>query len=287
MKILVLGSSGMLGRVLVKEFKSKNWIVCGTAIDQADFVFDIRDDFKLNCLIESFYPDIIVNTVAIIDHEVCDAHPGLAYQINARPLTILTEICKKKNIFLVQISTDYYYHGNKNLKHKEDARICLLDEYARTKYAAEIFTLLYNNSLVVRTNIVGFRNDKTQPSFVEWVIDALVNKRNINIFDDVYVSSIDVSCFANVLSQLLVKKPVGIFNVASCDVFTKKDFAIGLAKKLNFDFSNFNIGSVKNLSHNVRADSLGLDVSKIEDLLKISLPTMEEVIDNILLEVGK
>ena len=289
MRVVVLGSTGMLGQALIKEANIRKIDVFGMADKNADFSFDIKDDKALSNFICKMQPDVVINTVAIINLDFCEEHPDLAYLVNARPVALLTNLCREVGSFFVHISTDHYFIREKDKKHKESDKVVLVNEYARTKHVAEVFALNYLNSLVLRTNIVGFRYQKDNSTFVEWAVDSLKNKREMTLFSDFYASSIDVRFFAKALFDLLEKKekPVGLLNLASKEVSTKRDFIMCLAKKLNMDFSHTKTSKVSTLGRIKRAESLGLDVSKAEELLGYELPTMNEVVDNLVSEYLK
>lgn len=281
MKILILGSTGMLGQALTIEAHKRNYEVIGIARENADFCIDITDDQTLKKTIDVLKPNLIINTVAIVSHKICQENPALAYITNARPVAVLSEIARQKNIYLVQISTDHYYTGDYNLQHSEKSPIRLVNEYAMTKYAAEQFSLIHQKSLVVRTNIVGFRYKSDSPSFAEWVFSSLVNQQPMSLFDDFFTSSIDVTSFAKILFDMLAKEYFGLLNIANREVFSKKTFIEAIANSLGCGLENTKLGSIFDLKGGSRAESLGLDVSKAEKILGYNLPTMKEVVANL------
>jgi dTDP-4-dehydrorhamnose reductase len=277
-KLLLLGSTGLLGQALLKEIKLRNLSVVGVARSGADVNFDISDDNAVIAFIRNNKFFTIINTCAIVDYRLCEEDKKLAYLVNARPSSILTNLAKETNAYYIFISTDGYYNGDRGLKHKESDGILLLNEYTRTKYCGEFFTLTNPDSLVIRTNIVGFKGRQNQPTFVEWVIDSLKNNIPMTLFNDYYTSSISVTQFSKVLCDLIQKKPSGIINLASSQVSTKAQFIQKLAEKFDFRLNNTKIGSVNMINGPKRADSSGLDVSRAEKILGYSLPNLEEVI---------
>lgn len=277
-KILILGSTGLLGQSLMKEIKSRGIEVTGVARSNADVCFDITDDNTLISFIKKNRFSIIINTCAIVNHKLCEQNNALAYQVNSRPSAILANLAKENNAYYVYISTDGYYSGDRDYKHTEEHDIKLFNEYARTKYCGEVFTLTNPDSLVIRTNIVGFRGKADQPTFVEWVINSLTNNVEMTLFNDYYTSSISVTQFAKALCDLLPKKISGILNLACSQVSTKLQFINKLAKEFNLNLNNAKEGTVNSLAGSFRPDSLGLDTSKAEKLLGYALPNLDEVI---------
>ncbi|WP_027402558.1 SDR family oxidoreductase [Aphanizomenon flos-aquae] len=282
MKILVLGSTGMLGQALIKESLNRKFKVTGIAREKSDLCCDIANDKSLIEAITSISPDIIINTVAIVNLKICEEQPSLAYLINARPVAILSQMAHQKDIRLVQISTDHYYTGDQNYQHNENDPINLINEYARTKYIAEQFALVNPQSLVVRTNIVGFRHRINNPTFIEWVLDSLCKKSPMALFNDFFTSSIDVASFAKILFDVLEQKYSGVLNIANKEVFSKKIFIEAIANELGYSLENTKTSSMLDLGEIPRGESLGLNVSKVEQLLGYNLPTMDQVIRNLI-----
>ncbi len=280
-KILLLGSTGLLGQALIKEAKKRNLEIIGVAHLNADFNLDITDDEALTSLIKNQKPDVIINTCAIVNHKLCDEDSKLAYDVNAKPSAVLANLADELGFYYIFISTDGYYNGDNDLKHTVNDKISLLNEYARTKFAGECFALTNKTALVVRTNIIGFRGKENQPTFVEWVINSLKNSVEMTLFDDYFTSSITVNQFSKALFDLLPKRPSGILNLASSEVFSKEKFIKKLATALNLKLKNAKTGSVKNLTTSKRTNSLGLDVSETEKLLGYNLPDLDEVIAEI------
>lgn len=282
-KILILGSTGMLGQALVNAAKIRNMNFYGMADSGADFNFDVQNDNVLTKLINDLRPDVVINTIAIVSIEKCESNPVLSYLVNTRPVGIIAKVCNEIGAYFIQVSTDHYFVGDKDKAHSELDRVVLINEYARTKYLAEALTLAYSNSLVLRTNIVGFKGDSKNPTFVEWVINAFINRTQIHLFNDFFTSSIDVNTFADIVfDKIYQKRPRGILNVASAEVFSKKNFIENLSTRLGFDVQNHsNESSVFSLNPHLRAESLGLRVSKVEHKLNCKMPTMKMVIDSL------
>jgi dTDP-4-dehydrorhamnose reductase len=277
MNIVVVGATGMLGQALLREGARRGNKPIGLARNYADYNVNITDSGKLVRTLEQIRPDVVINAAAVTSLAECEQDANLAYFVNARSVAILADICAKMGIYLVQISTDHYFVNDRDAKHAETSPICLVNEYARTKYAGEVFALTCSGTLVVRTNIVGFRG-KGQPTFIEWAIAALESEERITLFEDFFTSSIHVDGFAAALFDILPKKIAGTLNLAAREVSSKKEFICLLADELRIELANTTSGSVSELCGPRRAESLGLDVDRAERLLGYKLPTTREVI---------
>ena len=268
----------MLGQALMREARRRGLDVCGASRSRSDYRVDIRDDAGLVRMLDETAPRVVVNCAAITDLNACEADPGQTYAVNARAVSILAEHCALRGIHLVQISTDHYFTGDAGRKHDEDAAVRLVNEYARCKYAGERFALTCAGSLVVRTNVVGFRGWQHHPTFVEWALNSLKSGAAMTLFSDFYTSSIDVEHFASALFDAISKRATGVLNIASREVSSKQTFIEALARAVHCPLSNAKSGSVTSVHGAPRAESLGLDVGKAEELLGYRFPGLDEVI---------
>jgi len=274
----------MLGKMLVYVLNKKNQKVVTVARTKADLQVDLLEDVeKLATFIRKEQPDVVINTTAIINLLECENNPEQAYLINSRLPAILADVCDKLNIYYIQISTDHYYVGDNNNVHNEDDSVQLLNEYARTKYLGEVLTNFYKKTLIVRTNIVGFKGQEGKPTFIEWILSSLEENKKIHAFTDFYTSSIDVERFSEILYELILKQTTGVVNIAASDVVSKYEFITKIAEKLGKDHLVYK-DTLQNLTQEVkRANSLGLDIQKLTNLIgKDKIPSSNEVIDWVL-----
>lgn len=285
MRVLLLGATGMLGQELVRVLKKYKFVVVTSSRNNSDYNIDyFLESNRINEIISEVKPQIIINAVAIVNLRYCELNPDEAYVINSRLPSIITEICKNNNIYFIQISTDHYYSNEGKMKHCENYPVKLLNEYARTKYAGECLALTYEHSLVIRTNLVGFRNRLSSPTFIEWVLKSLEDEKEIVGYTDYYTSSIDVRTFSEILIDLIKIKYTGLINVASSEVISKYEFISSLASLLGKEHKVIK-GQLLRENGAFRANSLGLDIKQLKKVLpKNKIPSSNEVIKKIYLE---
>ncbi|QNK87243.1 SDR family oxidoreductase [Sporosarcina sp. resist] len=283
MKVLLVGSTGMLGQQLYKKMIEGGIEVVTVARSNSMYQIDLfADEGKLIGIIKAERPDVVINSAALINLKECEENPGKAYAINARIPGLIGLACREINSYFVQISTDHYYSNDGKKLHNERDKIILLNEYARTKYAGECFALTNNKSLVIRTNIVGFRNKKNEPTFIEWAVSSLQAHEEITGFDDFYTSSIDVETFSDILIGLIDERITGVINVAAADVVSKFDFIYEIAKKLGKEQYVLK-GKTNQFQGIKRAESLGLDTTKLKGILKNQeVPITKQVVDRLI-----
>jgi len=280
--VLVLGNTGLLGQAVERRFISAGYRVLGASRKSAEMPIDITDGAALARLLRDVAPAAVINCAALVDIEQCEADYSCAWAINAEPLIELSRWSRATARPLVHVSTDQFFSGDARLSHAETHAVTLLNNYAKTKYAGELLALSAEKALVLRTAIIGIRGWE-KPTFAEWALDVVCNNRDVMLFADAFTSAIDTGTFVDVVYQLLNEKKTGLYNVGSAEVYSKAEFVIELAKQLSANLTRVKIGSVTKMSAR-RSDSLGLDVSKVEQAIGKKMPTLEEVAKNIILQ---
>lgn len=274
--LLVFGATGLLGQAVVAEAKRRGVQALGVARKGANFDVDLTNMVQVAELFALVSPTRVINAAANTNLDSCEQDPGGTYLINARAVALIAEQCRASGASLVHVSTDHFFTGDGPHVHAEDSAVTLVNEYARSKYAGEGFARNLPGSLVIRTNITGFRGWFGQPTFAEWAVDAILNRRPLKLFHDFYTSTIDVDSFSRLLFELFDTGAVGVINLASSTVSSKSDFVRELAAAFGIRLDWATVASVRDMP-TARAESGGLDVSKAERLLGYSLPTLREV----------
>lgn len=280
MTLLVTGDTGLLGRALVDLCRRRGLVVIGASRNSRELACDIADDASVARLLDRARPAVVVNTAALTNIDRCDADPVSAWQINARAVAFLAHRCRERDARLVQISTDHYFVGSGPERHDENAPVTLVNEYARCKYAGEAFALANADSLVVRTNFTGRRGVPGEPTLLEWLFDAAVSRRPVTLFADVFVSTIDVGAAARGILDLVDRRVVGVVNLASREVFSKKTLLERVAVAIGHPLTAVKSGGVSGLRTR-RATNLGLDVRRAEGLLNYRLPGLADVVTSL------
>lgn len=278
MKIVILGANGMLGKALVKELSPCYEV---TGLTHSDL--DVTDGAKILTKLDALMPDLIINAAAIVNLAVCEENPSLGYLVNTRAQSLLTEFARAQGVRCIYISTDHYYTGDRQRLHTESDSIKLVNEYARTKYLGECAALSYNRALVLRTNIIGFRGDKSRPTFAEWAIKSLLAGEKLTLFTDFYTSPLTARQLARLVHKAISINLSGLYNAAGNFAISKAEFILKLAAKLKVT-PVFNEGSVRAIAGIRRAESLGLNSSSIAAALNEKMPTLKEVLADLMAE---
>jgi dTDP-4-dehydrorhamnose reductase len=232
----------------------------------------LNDINKLVKQIDNIQPNLIINTTGLTSVEACESNPILAKYVNVDLAANIAYVARELNIPLVHISTDHLFSGlNKN--ESETSEPCPVNEYGKSKLAAEKLILDLNSSvLILRTNFYGWGSSFKQ-SFSDWIISQLRAKKQINIFSDVFYTPILISNLVEIAHQLLDRSASGIYNVIGSERLSKYDFAVRLAQVFNLPQDLLISSSITEARHLVmRPRDMSLSNLKLKNELGCDLP---------------
>ena len=213
MKILLFGSSGMVGTAIEEMCLKKN-IGC-IGLSHKDI--EITDTGRVNSIIEKHKPDIVINSVAIVGINPCEERPDMAFAVNSTTVLNLARICQMHGIVLVQTSTHAVFDGTKDDYYTEDDLPNPTGIYSASKYLSERFAAnLCKKHYVVRFPTLYGRRRNQALGFVDKVLQRMAKGEELRIADDKIDSPTYTLDLAEALISLLEQShPFGIYHIAN------------------------------------------------------------------------
>jgi dTDP-4-dehydrorhamnose reductase len=280
LNVLILGSSGVLGKSIYSELKTKKNIkLFNTGLKKRKF--DMTNKKKLSNFIKSTIPNIVINCSGIVDIDFCERQKTKAKKINfqiVKNLFLIKKKCKI-NFFLIHFSTDHIYDAIFKKKSKENSKPKILNYYARTKLMSEKICLKNKDCLVLRTNFFG-KTNSNHLTLSDWIIKTSKKNKSINLFNDIYFSPLYLNTLNKIIYKILSRSLFfsGIFNLGSKNGFSKYNFG----KKIIDGKGLKNVSIHGILSSNFfkikRPKNMMMDVSKFEKKFNILLPSLNNEI---------
>jgi dTDP-4-dehydrorhamnose reductase len=147
MKILLVGKTGQLGGDIIKN----NTVHEIYAPDRT--ALDIRSRDAINAVIQSYRPDVVINTAAFHNVPLCETDPLNAFNVNCVSVQELARACNRIKALFVTFSTDYVFDGEKKALYTEDDKPNPLQIYGITRIAGEYAakSAAPDNSIIIRT----------------------------------------------------------------------------------------------------------------------------------------
>lgn len=210
MKVLIIGSEGMLGQDLVDILSRENE-VSTTTID----TLDITDIEKTVTTVKNINPDVVIHAAAFTDVDGSESNPDLAYKVNAIGTRNVAVACQETDSALVYICTDYVFDGTKGSSYKEYDQTKPLSVYGKTKHSGEIYIRdILNKFYIVRTAwLYGYNG----PNFVTTMLNLAKKMDSISVVADQVGSPTYTVDLSKAIAELIKKPAYGIYHITNSD----------------------------------------------------------------------
>ena len=165
-KILVLGSRGMAGHVILKYLKEQGHCVLGAAKSYADLIIDVDCVDSIDDCLRNRSWDIVINCIGLL---VKDSNTDFskAIKVNSWFPHYLAQQLKDTDSRLIHLSTDCVFSGQRG-QYDEKYQPDETNNYGKTKAMGEI-----NNGkdLTVRLSIIG-PELKQGTGLLNWILTS-------------------------------------------------------------------------------------------------------------------
>lgn len=218
-KVLVLGSTGMVGHIITRYLISLNKFeitnISRSKLNTNTLIIDIRDKKRLKEAITKIKPDVVINCLGILIKESEEKH-DLAIYINSYLPHFLEKLGKKKNFKLIHISTDCVFSGQKGDYIETDFKDGK-DYYARTKGLGEIFN---ERNLTFRTSIIGPELKKAGTGLFHWF---MTQTEKVFGYSKTYWTGITTLELAKAINQAIDQDLVSLYHLVPEKKISKYD----------------------------------------------------------------
>jgi dTDP-4-dehydrorhamnose reductase len=222
-KILLLGSTGMLGTYIYSWFSKK----CFPIIKVNYRITDDKFCNLENILLESGLNDktCVINCIGLIPQRNISADKSKYMLVNGLFPNALWLICKKYNAQMIQPSTDCVFSGAKG-KYIETDIHDEVSDYGLSKSAGEP-----DDCTIIRCSIIGLEL-KNFKSFVQWVINSVRSKEKISGWDNHLWNGITCLEYCKLINYIVTENKFwkGVQHIYSPDTLSKYQMACLIVK---------------------------------------------------------
>lgn len=218
-KIMILGSTGMLGHQVFYRLKEENYEIVDVSyrnkLRPESNILDLHKKDEVEDLIRKERPDYIVNCVGVLIKGAND-NPANAIYLNSYLPHFLAQVCDDFNSKLIHISTDCVFSGEKGGYVESDEKDGK-DIYAKTKALGEVENM---HHLTLRTSIIGPELKNNGEGLFHWFMSQ---KGETNGFTKAIWSGVTTSELANVIVAALEQDIKGLYHVTNGQPINKFD----------------------------------------------------------------
>jgi len=212
MLFLISGGRGQLGRALKKNLNKQ-------AINPGREEMDICSLGDVEKIFKIYNPDILIHTAALTDVARCEKNPHLAYKINVEGTYNLARVCKRQDIPMVYISTDFVFGGTKTNPYSELDQPGPLNIYGKSKLKGEeVVKTMGGPFFIIRTSWLYGDGEKSFPVKIK---KALQNGNKVYLPPWEKGSPTYVPHLASKLIEVIRTGKFGLYHLASRGVASR------------------------------------------------------------------
>ncbi len=224
---------------------------------------DIRDRGLLEQLMDDIDPSVVINTAVIGNINQCEKDPELAFDINYKAHGNVIEVCNRRDIRLVYVSTSSVFDGGKG-NYRETDQTIPGTVYGRTKMMGEELTRRTSQDWAIFRVTGLYGNYQRKPDFISQVIQEFLMGGEFSFWDQIFSPGYG-PFVAQAIMGLVEREVGGIWHIAGKEQLSR--FMIGEILR-----DHVGKGIVKRTG---TPDWLPKDRSLCIDKLRYELPDLE------------
>jgi len=222
MKILVTGANGQLGkciRDISNHYPEYNFLFLGRK------ELDIVNKEAIRVLFDKEEFDYCVNTAAYTNVEKAESEKEKAFLVNEDGVKNLAKQCKKNNITLIQVSTDYVFDGKKRAPYTEKDPTNPVNVYGASKLEGEkVLQEIWRKHYIIRTSWLYSQYGQ---NFYNMILRFVKEGKSLTVTTEQTGTPTNANDLAEAILNIITSdsKKYGIYNYSNQGEATWYDFA--------------------------------------------------------------
>jgi len=215
MKIAVIGANGQLGSDICDALEVNGDELVKLTIEDIDIV----DKNSVDGAFKGLSVDLIINTAAYHNVELCEENQIKAFEVNALGSLNLANLANNLDIPVLHISTDYVFDGEKKAPYIETDMPVPLNVYGNTKLSGEYFiSAIAKKYYVLRVSGIYGANPCMAKgyNFVDLMIKLSKERDEVRVVDDEFLTPTYTGEIANQIVKIVHTNPkYGLYHVTA------------------------------------------------------------------------
>lgn len=230
MRVLVTGVKGQLGYDVVRELEKRGHTAIGVDVEE----MDITDAMTVDRVISDSMVDAVVHCAAYTAVDAAEDNVGVCTKINADGTENIAKVCKKLDIKMVYISTDYVFDGQGNRPWEPDDVVTEpLNMYGMSKYLGEQAVQKYLEKFyIVRIAWVFGINGK---NFIKTMLRLGKENGKVSVVNDQFGSPTYTEDLAVLLVDMVETNRYGIYHATNEGFCSWYEFACEIFRQVGMD----------------------------------------------------
>ncbi len=232
MRIAITGANGQLGTDLVRVLRDGGHDVVPWTHEE----IELADGDCTQRTVQSAEPDAVIHTAAMHNVDDCEADPIRAFQVNALGSRDLARACEDAGAWLIGISTDYVFDGDRDEPYREGDCPRPLNAYGITKLAGEAFALASASRCTVMrvSGLYGWAPCRAKGlNFVDLMCKLGREREEVRVVDNETVTPTLTLDIARQVEALLASPVMGVVHATAEGQCTWHEFAAEIFRLAN------------------------------------------------------
>lgn len=224
MKVLVTGAAGMLGTDLCADLAARGHDVIATDFRDGFTPLDITDTKATHDFVAAHKPDAILHCAAWTDVDGAERTPEPAYKVNALGAWNVASAASAAGAWLVHVSTDFVFDGEKGDRYDEFDAVNPLGAYGRSKEIGErlVRETLPGRHMIARTAWLYGVHGKNLPFAI---LNAAKTRPELSFVSDQIVCPTHTKDLSRKMIDLMENPLPGTYHVCSAGQCSLFEFA--------------------------------------------------------------
>lgn len=282
MKVLVTGVKGQLGYDVMRELAKRNIEGIGVDIDE----MDITDPVSVDKVITEAAPDAVIHCAAwtAVDAAEDEDKKEKVRLVNVEGPRNIAKVCKKLDIKMIQISTDYVFDGQGERPWEPDDPTGPVSVYGLTKRDGENAVMeILDKYFIVRIAWVFGINGK---NFVKTMLNLSKTHDSLTVVNDQWGSPTYTYDLARLLVDMVLTDKYGIYHATNEGFINWYDFAVAIFKEAGI---TMNVKPVTTAEYGVskaaRPFNSRMSKDKLDKMGFKRLPSWEDALKRYMVEL--
>ena len=285
MRVLVTGAKGQLGTDVMEQLNANNIEAVG--IDREEL--DIVD--KKAC--EEFFEkanaekriDAVIHCAAYTAVDKAEDEQELSYNINALGTENIALACKKFDMKLMYISTDYVFNGQGERPWEPDDEREPLNVYGKTKYEGELFVeKLSGKYFIVRIAwVFGIAGH----NFIKTMLKLAKERDSLTVVDDQIGSPTYTADLSKLLVSMIQTDKYGRYHATNEGYCSWYEFAKEIFKVAGVEIDVKPVDSSAYPAKAKRPANSRMEKSKLDEMGFKRLPSWQDATRRYIEELQK
>lgn len=283
--ILTTGLTGLVGSRIAQLLAGKHEFF---NMDLTTGV-DITDKRKIENFVKKHSAKVMLHLAAYTNvngaYEQTGDKEGLCYKVNVEGTRNIAQVCKENDMYLIAISTDFVFSGEKEEPYVETDQPNPIEWYGQTKAWAEEEVKKSGAKHAIGRIGYPFRAEfEAKPDIVAKTRQGLEDESLYPQFSDMIITPTFVDDLALSIEKMFEQQPQGIYHLHNSTSLSPFELAKKVATTFGFDPKSVKEGSLEEYLQTTDRPyqkTLRMSNKKVQKELGIELKTFDEALGEV------